>query len=60
MKEEVIESLSVIRQACASVTANLETHQQIQNAIETVEKELIQAAKENDAKTPSKARTTAD
>lgn len=34
------EALNIIRQACASVTGNLETHNQIQTAILTVEKLL--------------------
>lgn len=34
------QALSIIKQACAGVTANLETHTTIQQAIATVEKLL--------------------
>jgi hypothetical protein len=38
MKKE--EALNVIKQACSSVVANLDTHQQIQSAIRWIEEEL--------------------
>ena len=34
------QAISIIKQACSSVVANLETHQQIQKAIQAVELEL--------------------
>lgn len=34
------QALNIIKQACASIQANLETHNQIQVAIQTIEKSL--------------------
>jgi hypothetical protein len=33
------EAIQIIKQACAMVVANLETHQKIQEAIQVIEKE---------------------
>jgi hypothetical protein len=34
------EALRIVREACASVTANLQTHQMVQQALAVLEREL--------------------
>lgn len=37
------EAINIIKQACASIAANLETHQQIQTAISVIEEYFKEA-----------------
>ncbi len=39
------EALQIIKQACASVVGDLRTHQQIQEAVQVIEKELAEDQK---------------
>lgn len=60
MREDVIEALNIIEQACGSVSANLATHQQIQAAIMLTKDEFTRLYKvESDLETQQKAVKTA-
>lgn len=48
MNEEITLAMNIIKQACASVTADLENHQKIQNAIVTVETALTPKPKNDE------------
>lgn len=56
MKNE--QAISIIKQACASIQANLETHQQIQAAIQQVEAAVltleVQSVEEEQSNKPKK------
>ncbi len=45
------EALVIIRQACASIQANLDTHQRVQAALHHIEKQLLA---ENEQPKPKK------
>lgn len=67
MNEEITECLEVIKSACGSVNANLETHQRIQGSILGVESELTRLyaleadhkkQEEAEKETPTQRETT--
>jgi hypothetical protein len=45
MKKDIEDALNIIKQACASVVANLESHQVVQAAISKIEEELTKDKK---------------
>jgi len=47
---EVQKALQIIKEACAGVTANLQTHTLIQQALQVIEKELPKEKEEESKK----------